>query len=40
MVLFPDYSFVATKSPILFFICLQVFAFEYFQHNLTFDISE
>ena len=27
---FPDYSFVATKYPIFFFICPQVFALEYF----------
>ena len=40
LVAFPDYSLVATKFPILFFICLEVFAFEYFQYHLIFDISE
>ena len=29
-----------TKSPIFFFICLQMVAFEYFQYDLIFDISE
>ena len=28
-VVFPDYSIVTTKSPIFFFICLQMVAFEY-----------
>ena len=37
---FPDYSFVTTKSPIFFSICLQMVTFEYFQHDLIFDISE
>ena len=40
LVIFPDYSFVSTKSPIFFFICLQMIDFEYFQYNLIFDISE
>ena len=39
-VVFPDYSFVTTKPPIFFSICLQIVAFEYFQHDLIFDISE
>ena len=39
LVVFPDYSFITTKSPILFFIC-QMVAFEYFQYDLIFDISE
>ena len=29
-----------TKSPIFFFLCLQMVAFEYFQFDLIFDISE
>ena len=40
LVVFPDYSFITTKSPILFFICPQMVAFEYFQYDLIFDISE
>ena len=39
-VVFPDYSFVTTKSPIFFSICLQMVAFECFQYDLIFDISE
>ena len=39
-VVFPDYSFVTTKPPIFFSICLQMVAFEYFQYDLIFDISE
>ena len=39
-VVFPDYSFVTTKPPIFFSICLQMVAFEYFQYNFIFDISE
>ena len=39
-VVFTDYSFVTTKSPIFIFICLQTVAFEYFQYYLIFDISE
>ena len=39
-VVFPDYSFVTIKSPIFFSICLQMVAFEYFQYDLIFDISE
>ena len=30
LVVFPDYSFITTKSPISFFICLHMVAFEYF----------
>ena len=37
---FPDHSFVTTKSPTFFFICLKVVAFEYFQYDLVFNISE
>ena len=37
---FPDYSFVTTKSPVFFLICLRMVAFEYFQYDLIFDISE
>ena len=37
---FPDYSFVTTKSPIFFFVYLQVVAFEYFQYDLILQISE
>ena len=40
LVVFPDYFFVTTKSPIFLFICLQMVAFEYFQYDLKFDISE
>ena len=40
LVVFPDYSFVTTKSQIFFFICLKMVAFEYFQYDLIFDISE
>ena len=40
LVVFPDYSLVTTKSPIFFFICLQMVAFEYFQYDLVFGISE
>ena len=40
LVVFPDYSFVTTKYPIFFFIYLQMVAFEYFQYDLIFDISE
>ena len=29
LLVFPDYSFVTTKSPIFFSICLQMVAFEY-----------
>ena len=39
LMVFHDYSFVATKSPIFFFICLQMIAFEYFPYDLIFDIS-
>ena len=39
-VVFLDYSFVTTKSTIFFSICLQMVAFEYFQYDLIFDISE
>ena len=39
-VVFPDYSFVTTKPPIFFSICLQMVAFEYFQYHFIFDISE
>ena len=39
-VVFPDYSFVTTKPPIFFSICLQMVASEYFQHDVIFDISE
>ena len=39
-VVFPDYTFVTTKPPIFFSICLQMVAFEYFQYDLIFDISE
>ena len=40
LVVFLDYAFVTTKSPIFFLICLQMVAFEYFQYDLIFDISE
>ena len=40
LVVFPDYSFITNKSLIFFFICLQMVAFEYFQYDLIFDISE
>ena len=40
LIVFPDYSFVTTKSLIFFFICLQMVAFEYFQYDIIFDISE
>ena len=40
LVIFPDYSFVTTKSLIFFFISQQIVAFEYFQYNLILDISE
>ena len=40
LLVFLDYSFVTTKSPIPFFICLQMIASEYFQYDLIFDISE
>ena len=42
LVVFPDYQFLTTKSPIFFFICLEMVAFEYgcFQYDLIFDISE
>ena len=39
LMVFPDYSFVTTKSPIFFSICLQMIAFEYFPYDLIFDIS-
>ena len=39
-VVVPDYSFATTKSPIFFSICLQMVAFEYFQYDLIFDISD
>ena len=32
------FSKCITESPIFFFICLQMVAFEYFQHDLTFDV--
>ena len=37
---FTVYSFVTTKSPIFFFVCLQMVAFEYFQYYLIFDRSD
>ena len=40
LVVFPDYSFVTTKSPIFFFICLQMVVFDNFQYDLIFNISE
>ena len=40
LVVFPDYYFVTTKSPIFFFIWLQMVPFEYFQYDLIFDIDE
>ena len=40
LVVFPDYSFVTTQSPIFFFICLQMVVLDYFQYDLIFDISE
>ena len=40
LVVFPDYSFITSKSPILFFIWLQMVDFEYFQYDLIFDTSE
>ena len=40
LVIFPDYSFVTTKSLIFFFICLEMVAFEYSQYDLILDISE
>ena len=38
LMVFPDYSFVATKSSIFFFMCQQMVIF--FQYDLIFDISE
>ena len=40
LVVFPDYSLVTTQSPKFFFICLQMVAFEYFQYDPVFGISE
>ena len=40
LVVLTDYSVITTKSPILFFTCPQMVAFEYFQHDLIFHISE
>ena len=39
LVVFPGYSLVTIKSPIFSFICLQMVAFEYFQYDLVFNIS-
>ena len=35
LVVVPDYSFVTTKSPILFFIRQQMVGFEYFQSMIS-----
>ena len=40
LMVFPDYSFVTTNSPIFFSRCLQMVAFEYFQYEPIFDIFE
>ena len=40
LVVFSDCPFVTSKSPIFFFIFLQIDAFEYFQYYLIFDVSE
>ena len=36
LVVVPDYSFVTTKSPILFFIRQQMVGFEYFQSMISY----
>ena len=40
LMVFTVYSFVTTKSPIFFFVCLQMVAFEYFQYYLIFGRSD
>ena len=40
LVVFADYFFVTTKSPIFFFIRLLLVVFEYFHYDFIFDISE
>ena len=40
LVVFLDYSFVTAKSPMFFFVCLQMVVFLHFQYDLIFDSSK
>ena len=40
LVVFPDDAFITIKSPIFFFIFLQMATFEDFQYDVIFDISK
>ena len=40
LVVFSDFYYVIAKPPIFLFICLQMFAFEFFQYDLIIDIYE
>ena len=40
LVVFSDFYYVIVKPPIFLFICLQMFAFEFFQYDLIIDIYE